>query len=349
MRLLKLLKNRISTEWKETFNKNVDVLNGITHDQNQRIDTTNKRIDNLVLHSGGDSPNEVVDARVNNRAEQFDTLQGRLLSTEQMHDSDMEETRLALDDQNTSISDINTKLNKILGEYGGTLTIYVSTERGNNNTADGSQALPFKTIQAAVNTIPLLTPSQVTILIEDGTYLEDVRFRNIYSGGIYIRSVQDTTNLDPSTTDCPVRVRSISFVYCTGYLQVRGIQFVDQGNAPSTGSTRYSLYQEQGGYMSIAKCKFAENTKSISNHKSIYVGGSSKATIGSDTAFMNQLMGLYVLGMAEVNISGITGSSNTEFLVVWNATGRIPSDLNIATKNTRTIERGLILTKGTVM
>lgn len=349
MKLLKLLKNRISTEWKETFNKNVDVLNGITHDQNQRIDTTNKRIDNLALHSGGDSPNEVVDARVNNRAEQFDTLQGRILASECMHDSDMEETRLALDDQNTSISDINTKLNKILGEYGGTLTIYVSTERGNNNTADGTQALPFKTIQAAVNTIPLLTPSQVTILIEDGTYLEDIRFRNIYSGGIYIRSVQDTTNLDPSSTDCPVRVRSISFMYCTGYLQVRGIQFVDQGNAPSTGTTRYSLYQEQGGYMSIAKCKFAENTKSISNHKTIYVGGSSKATIGSDTAFINQLMCIYTLGMAEVNISGIKGSSNSEFLVVWNATGRMPSDLIIATTNTRTIERGLILTKGTVM
>ncbi|MDV4751303.1 hypothetical protein NNG37_09845 [Enterococcus faecium] len=349
MELLKLIKNRISTEWKKKFNDNVDILNGITRDQNQKIETTNKRLDNLVLHSGGDSPNEVVDARVNNRAQQFDTLQGRLLASECTHDSDMAETRTELEDQNVSIGEINKKLDKILGEYEGTLTIYVSTERGDNSTADGTQALPFKTIQAAVNTIPLLTPSQVTILIEDGTYLEDVRFRNIYSGGIYIRSVQDTTNLDPSSTDCPVRVRSISFVYCTGYLQVRGIQFVDQGNAPSTGSTRYSLYQEQGGYMSLAKCKFAENTKSISNHKTIYVGGSSKATIGSDTTFINQLMCVYVLGMAEANISGIKGSSNTEFLVVWNGTGRIPSDLNIATTNTRTIERGLILTKGSVM
>lgn len=349
MELLKLIKNRISTEWKKTFNDNVDILNGITRDQNQKIDIVDKRIDNLVLHSGGDSPNEVVDARVNNRAQQFDTLQGRLLASECTHDSDMAETRSELEDQNVSISEINKKLDKILGQYGGTLTIFVSTERGNNATADGTQVLPFKTIQAAVNTIPLLTPSQVTILIEDGTYLEDVSFRNIYSGGIYIRSVQDTTNLDPSTTDCPVKVRSMSFMYCTGYLQLRGIQFIDQANAPSIGSTRYSLYQEQGGYMSLAKCKFAENTKSISNHKSIYVGGISKAAVGTDTTFINQLMCLYAVGMAEINVSGIKGSSNSELLVIWNGTGRIANDLNIASTNTRTIERGLILTKGSVI
>ncbi|MDT2526013.1 hypothetical protein P7D64_22450, partial [Enterococcus raffinosus] len=86
MELLKLIKNRISTEWKKTFNDNVDILNGITRDQNQKIDIVDKRIDNLVLHSGGDSPNEVVDARVNNRAQQFDTLQGRLLAGEFTHD-----------------------------------------------------------------------------------------------------------------------------------------------------------------------------------------------------------------------------------------------------------------------
>ncbi len=39
--------------------------------------STNSRIDNLVLHSGGESPNEVVDARVNNKGEVFDTQIGR--------------------------------------------------------------------------------------------------------------------------------------------------------------------------------------------------------------------------------------------------------------------------------
>ncbi|MEQ7227972.1 hypothetical protein ABQD95_16305, partial [Enterococcus avium] len=78
MGLLKLISNRISTEWKESFNKNVDILNRIIRGQTTKIDTTNKRIDNLVLKSGGDSPNEVVDARVNNKGEAFETLESRL-------------------------------------------------------------------------------------------------------------------------------------------------------------------------------------------------------------------------------------------------------------------------------
>lgn len=87
-------------------------MNGITRDQNQKIDIVDKRIDNLVLHSGGDSPNEVVDARVNNRAQQFDTLQGRLLAGEFTHDEDMAETRSELENQNVSISEINKSLIK---------------------------------------------------------------------------------------------------------------------------------------------------------------------------------------------------------------------------------------------
>ncbi len=36
MGLLKLISNRISTEWKETFNKNVDILNRIIRGQTQK-------------------------------------------------------------------------------------------------------------------------------------------------------------------------------------------------------------------------------------------------------------------------------------------------------------------------
>ena len=78
MGLLKLIGNRISTEWKEKFNQNIDYLNDLEKKLSDQDKSTNSRIDNLVLHSGGDSPNEVVDARVNNRGETFETLQARL-------------------------------------------------------------------------------------------------------------------------------------------------------------------------------------------------------------------------------------------------------------------------------
>ena len=82
MGLLKLISNRISTEWKEKFNKNIDYLNDLEKKLSDQDKSTNSRIDNLVMHSGGDSPNEVVDARVNHKGETFATLQGRLTDTE---------------------------------------------------------------------------------------------------------------------------------------------------------------------------------------------------------------------------------------------------------------------------
>ncbi|MDT2546690.1 hypothetical protein P7D69_20375, partial [Enterococcus raffinosus] len=98
MELLKLIKNRITSEWKETFNSNIDILNRILSKVNGKIDVLNKRIDNLVIKSGGDSPNEVVDARVNNNGETFDTLESRLLAAENKHDDELESANLNIMD-----------------------------------------------------------------------------------------------------------------------------------------------------------------------------------------------------------------------------------------------------------
>ncbi|HGF7444553.1 TPA: hypothetical protein QFT51_000982, partial [Enterococcus faecium] len=63
MGLVKLISNNIALKWKETFNKNVDYLNSLEKKLSDQDKSTNSRIDNLVINSGGDSPNEVVDAR----------------------------------------------------------------------------------------------------------------------------------------------------------------------------------------------------------------------------------------------------------------------------------------------
>lgn len=113
MELLKLIKNRISSEWKKTFNDNVDILNRNAHDQDQKLNTTNSRIDNLVLHSGGDSPNEVVDARVNNNGETFDTLESRLLAAENKHDDELESANLNIMDNKEQLGQLNTVIESL--------------------------------------------------------------------------------------------------------------------------------------------------------------------------------------------------------------------------------------------
>ncbi|NVN79400.1 hypothetical protein GM526_20345, partial [Enterococcus avium] len=139
MELLKLIKNRISSEWKKNFNDNVDILNRIIRGQNQKIDVTNKRIDNVVLHSGGDSPNEVVDARVNNKGETFDTLESRLLAAENRHDEDVENTNGTLLNQQKQMEQLNNGIGKLMGTYGATIDLFVSIEKGDDKNGDGTE------------------------------------------------------------------------------------------------------------------------------------------------------------------------------------------------------------------
>lgn len=326
MDLLKLIKNRITTEWKGTFNTNVDILNRNARDQDQKLETTNSRIDNLVLHSGGESPNEVVDARVNNKTVQFHTLAARLLDTENTHDKDVEQLNLIIVDLQEQLKQLTNAVGTILGTYNTSWSMYVSKSRGNDQTGDGTQDNPFQTIQMAVNLIPLISASAVTIFIEAGTYLEDIYFRSINSTIITIRPVDDYTIFTPATQDLPVKVRSIQFSYCSGVFYVFGLQFVDTLNAAMYGNIRYSIAHAQGGYMDVRKCKFADNNKSV-NFRTIYSEGNAKTTIGSNSYFTNQYSTINAGFLSDIFIGVIEGTGNA---TGFNATagtirGGIPS------------------------
>lgn len=61
-------------------------------------------------------------------------------------------------------------------------TIYVSTN-GNDASGDGSENLPFKTIQHAINSISKnLNNKEITINVASGTYSEDVEVSGFYGG-----------------------------------------------------------------------------------------------------------------------------------------------------------------------
>lgn len=347
MELLKLIKNRLTTEWKETFNNNVDILNRNARDQDQKLETTNSRIDNLVLHSGGDSPNEVVDARVNNKAVQFATLAARLLDTENTHDSDVEQLSLTQTDQQKQMEQLNNAIGIILGTYNSSINFYVSSSRGNDQTGDGTQTSPFKTIQMAANIIPLINASDVTIFIEAGVYLEDVVVNSVSGTKITIRPVDDYTIFDLTTQDLPVKVRSLKFTYCTGVFYVFGIQFVDSTNAPFQGNYKYSLMHMQGGYMDIRNCKFADNTKSLAM-KACYAEGNTKSTI-SKCHFENQNIAIGVNFLADMLVYSATGSGNSTGFHAQSATIRGKNITGFATTATTVGVLGEIIMKDQVI
>lgn len=350
MELLKLIKNRISSEWKKTFNDNVDILNRITRNQDQKIDVTNKRIDNLVLHSGGESPNEVVDARVNNQGETFDTLEARLLAAENKHDEDVNQLEVIQNNQTLQLEQLNQAIGKLMGTYGATLDLYVSSSRGDDKNGDGTEEKPFKTIQMAVNVMPLISSSQITIWVDDGVYLEDVVLKSINALRIDIRAIQNLGVLDQSQNDMPVKVRSIGFFNCTGYFQIAGVQAVDQANAPIFEGYKYSFSCEQSGYLALNQVRCVENTKSISNHVTSYVGGTSKCHIYK-SHFSNQNQINVSRLMSETRAAGdVTGTGNNVGFEANSGTVRDGTTSSlVATTKQKVSGQGLYISKGTVL
>ncbi|HGF7677448.1 TPA: hypothetical protein QFP58_002118, partial [Enterococcus faecium] len=232
MGLLKLISNRISTEWKEKFNKNIDYLNDLEKKLSDQDKSTNSRIDNLVLHSGGDSPNEVVDARVNHKGETFTTLQGRLTDTEKKVSESVSTLEKNQADTKAQVAQLNNSVETIIGGSADWINLYVSADLGSDQIGDGSEEKPFATIQMAVNQIPLVSIPGISIWIDDGVYLEDVFIRNVSATTINIGPKNDTSVIDPSKSDMPVKLRSLSFYHCKGFFKVTGLQFVDTINAP---------------------------------------------------------------------------------------------------------------------
>ncbi|MDY5173553.1 hypothetical protein [Enterococcus faecium] len=349
MGLLKLISNRISTEWKEKFNKNIDYLNDLEKKLSDQDKSTNSRIDNLVLHSGGDSPNEVVDARVNHKGETFATLQGRLTDTEKKVSESVSTLEKNQADIKAQVAQLNNSVETIIGGSADWINLYVSANLGSDQIGDGSEEKPFATIQMAVNQIPLVSIPGISILVDDGVYLEDVFIRNVSATTIHIGPKNDTSVIDPSKSDMPVKLRSLTFYQCKGFFKVTGLQFVDTINAPKNSGLIYSLMLLQGGYLSVDKCKFAEDNRNLIS-AAIYTEGLSASNVYNTCYFYRQNIVVYANLMSQVLISQQTsGKENTTGARSKDAIIRGKFSVGFADINEDVKDLGLIITKGTVL
>ena len=260
MGLKKLIKNRISSEWKDIFNHNVEQLERAKEDNKTAHKSTNKRIDNLVLNSGGISPNEVTDARTDVSGNIHETLKARIDSDQNLTEEEMRAINEKLSNQRAEIKQLNKTIAELYGGEGGTINLYVSDERGNDSTADGTEEKPFKTIQGAVNGIPLMNSSIFYIYVEPGSYLEDVEITRILSARLEIIATNNVVT-DAIKEDTGCYVRSITFTYCNMYCSVRGITQTDVQNSPG-----HFIYFTGTKYGVISNCRAATNTKNISGY-----------------------------------------------------------------------------------
>lgn len=348
MELLKLIKNRISSEWKKTFNDNVDILNGITKKQDEKIDVVGKRIDNLVLHSGGDSPNEVVDARVNNKGEAFSSLTSRIITSENRNEEEFGALNKMQSEQKDQLSQLNEVIRLLYNSNGASVSIYVSASKGNDRIGDGTEENPFQTIQTAVNQIPFINSSSTTIFVDSGVYLEDVKISNLIAPRINIRSLQSTAGgTDAGANELPVKLRSILASNCNAQFWLFGIQFVDQANAPKIRYP-YAAAITDAGALTIEKCAFRENTKGIADFRAIQTAGrTSLHCMRSDVKDQN--VAFYADTGSELRVGGgNSGTGNSTVFYAENSTIRSSANVSGTTTN-QLAGSGLIITKGTVL
>ena len=226
------------------------------------------------------------------------------------------ELKTRQDNQQGQLNQLNVSVGTLMGAYGETLDLYVA-KTGSDQSGDGTEKNPFLTIQAAVNQIPLLTSSRVTIWIGDGVYLEDVVIRNLKAVSITLRSRQSVTDV---TSDLSVKVRSISFISSLGYQQVNGIEFVDQANI--SGQLKCAIYSEQSSYLAVWNCRFAETTYGKSNRCLFATGGSKIAT--NNNYYLNQNCIAEARNLADINIDpSDQGTGNDYGIIADNGTARI--------------------------
>lgn len=260
MGLTKLIKNRISKEWKDAFNSNVDYLERLQNENQTSHEATNKRIDNLVLSSGGDSPNEVADARTDASGTIHDTLKARIDAEENLTTEEIKDLNKTLTNQREEISQLNGVIQELYGGDGSNVDLYVHAGRGNDTTADGTEEKPFKTIQAAVDGIPFLASSNFYIHVAPDVYMEDVHVRDNNVTAIEIVATNNDAS-DATEFDTGTFIRSIFFENVQAYCRLRGITLTDPENGPG-----YFVYFDRCNYGAIDNCRAAVSTRNLNTN-----------------------------------------------------------------------------------
>lgn len=161
-----------------------------------------------------------------------------------------------------------------LSEADSVITIFISSTEGNDSTADGTEAKPFRTIQKAVDYLPYFLPWNVIFNIKAGTYMEDIRVFGRFWRSVEFNALGVPADYNVQTTDSPVKIRQIAFRDFRGYIGLRKITFVDPANSANiintggldpTSYTRASLYTDRSGYIAVDQCRFVTNTKNITD------------------------------------------------------------------------------------
>lgn len=290
MAFKKWIRNSLGLEEKEAFNQNVTETEKQFGIVKTLIDSVNKRINNLVLNSGGTSPNEVVDARTGYDGKEHSVLKERLDEEYQKQETRISNTEEGVSSLGKEQEEMQKRLSELYGGTGRSVSVFISNAIGNDKSGDGTEAKPYKTIQRAANDIPLVSSSKFNLMVEPGMYLEDVVISNRTCPQIIIKGTNYTI-VDPHNGDTGVYVRSVFMSDCTGYCSTVGLTLMDAANLPVSVSTgeKVGILFQRCDYAIVNKCRNMENTTAM-NYSAIYYDSSNGRIYDSKFSNQNQVL-----------------------------------------------------------
>lgn len=176
-----------------------------------------------------------------------------------------------VDDKFTNeIRNLSDRVGQINGLSTSTIDIYVDKSSA-SSFEDGTIDHPFKTIQAAADSIPKVINKDRFIKVADGEYDEEVLVKGIIGAAVFISKKGDL--VDPSLGGTGVKVRSITFYDCASYCRVENIESFNASAITASGFIRFS----RCSYGTVHKCRAAD--PSIT--KSTFVWDGSNGGINS--------------------------------------------------------------------
>ncbi|MBM5707358.1 hypothetical protein [Listeria ivanovii] len=240
------------------FNNNMTKIENSFLEQIVAVSDTNKRIDNLVLNSGGDSPNEVIDARTSLNGQIYDTLEARLNGDSVAISSSLADTNERLEAVEASNAELEQKLKELYGEATQNLVVYVSKSQGSDEAGTGDFDNPYQTIQKAANSIPkIVTGIDIEIICEPDNYDEDVIIEGIFGAEhVYLRSSNHAV-IDAKIQDTGFYIRSVTFSSIAAQCVLEGM--TQSTVLPEKDSIVNFLRVD---YASVGNCRFDKNLKS---------------------------------------------------------------------------------------
>ncbi|WP_270996588.1 hypothetical protein [Listeria seeligeri] len=248
------------------FNNNMTKIENGFLEQTVAVSDTNRRIDNLVLNSGGDSPNEVVDARTSLNGQIYETLEARLNGDSSAISNSLADTNERLENVENSNASLEQKLEELYGEATQNMFIYVSKARGSDEAGNGSFDNPYQTIQKAANSIPkIVSGIDIEIICEPDNYDEDVIIEAIYGAKYVTVRGSNSEVVDALTTDTGFYCKSILFSSISGQCVVKGL--TQSSNITTSENIIYFL---RVGYGSVSNCRFATSLKSTEKRTIYY-------------------------------------------------------------------------------